>query len=180
MRVIPANRHPTLTLISRFPRPETRGITHKRPRSRDEYLAYIYTYFFLTTASFFQENLLTDPAAPPLEVENPQVFSPSPSFVCPSSTSLSPSGAGRRETPKLIAPPGGSDVTVASLNKEAVRGQRGGGGRVTRRLQVVRQRTSSSRRSQGYGGGNGTRRQVRNRNLISRGGTRSRGWLWSS
>lgn len=86
----------------------------------------------------FQENLLTDPAAPPPEVENPQVFSPSPSFGCPSSTSLSPSGAGRRETPKLIAPPGGSDVTVASLSKEAVTGQRGGGGGVTRRLQVVR------------------------------------------
>lgn len=58
---------------------------------------------------------LTVAAAPPSEVQKPQVFSPSPSFVLASSSPLSSSGGGLRETPRLTVPPGGRDVTVASL-----------------------------------------------------------------
>lgn len=58
---------------------------------------------------------LTVAAAPPSDVENPQVFSPSPSFVLASSSPVSSSGGGLLETPRLTVPPGGRHVTVASL-----------------------------------------------------------------
>lgn len=57
----------------------------------------------------------TSAAAPPSEVQNPQVFSPSPSLDLPSSSSFSSLAGGRRDTPKLTVPPGGRDVTSASL-----------------------------------------------------------------